>query len=365
MTTNPPESVATIVASGASSGALANPEHARDAVLRARQKIAADTLGSVLLFLTAGYAHHPQEAIRAAVKAAGTPEVTGCCALKVFTEEEVLAEVEGAVALVFPHDYGFRPLSVARQFGDQLDWGLTLSSPSAAHIAINSAELKQLGATCSDEFGDGPYSIWQSGSIVEREFCHSVLVPQGGAWIGSASGVKPLSAPMQINRAENHCVYEINQQNPCENLLGQLPVAQHTGLNQAPGILAAVGDNQRLLHVVAVDQENGRVLLSDEVQAGQHLYWARQDSNFAATDLREQLGMAKDQIDGQPRFGLMFSNIARGFQSFDDGQPDLSLFQQHFPDLPLIGLCGHAEISPAAQHGSILNHYSCAFGVFS
>ena len=56
------------VATGVSYGALANDQHARLAVQKALAKLPdAASAGSVILFLSCGYAHSPQNAITEAV----------------------------------------------------------------------------------------------------------------------------------------------------------------------------------------------------------------------------------------------------------------------------------------------------------
>ena len=92
----------TIVATGLSYGALANDDHAKIAVQNALKKMHPCSVGSVLLFLTCGYVHKPKNAITLAAKAAGTPQIFGCCAMSLISEEEWLLDVEGAVAMVFP-----------------------------------------------------------------------------------------------------------------------------------------------------------------------------------------------------------------------------------------------------------------------
>jgi len=104
-----------IVASGSSYGAVAHDEHAQQAVEIALGKMQACTVGSVLLFLSGAYAHKPQNAIKAAAKAAGTPLVFGCCAMGLLTEEEWLLDVEGAVAMVFPSALAMQPLTPLQQ----------------------------------------------------------------------------------------------------------------------------------------------------------------------------------------------------------------------------------------------------------
>jgi len=159
------------VGTGLSYGAIAHDEHARDAVLRACQQLPeGSTVGSVLLFLTSAYAHNPQQAIKAAAIAAGTPQIFGCCAMGLLTDQEWLLDVEGAVAMVFPQDMSMHALNVLQQQGISPEAILTLTTPNAATIAVNTANIPQVGSIATDEYGHGPFSVWQSGRIVEQEF---------------------------------------------------------------------------------------------------------------------------------------------------------------------------------------------------
>ena len=254
----------TIVASGSSYGALPRDQHARLAVQAAMGKMRPDTVGSVLLFLTSGYAHKPQMAIKEAVKAAGTPQVSGCCAMGLLTEQEWLLDVEGAVAMVFPRDFGIQPWSVARQSGMTPSWSLTLSSPNASSMAVNAISEPQFGALSSDEFGHGPFSLWQSGRIVEREFTHTALPVNCEYIIGKAEGIRRISPVMQINRAKGHNLLDLNQQSAVDNVLAHLPENLHSlGLQQPINLVAAISENTsresidnghyRLLHIVSFD----------------------------------------------------------------------------------------------------------------
>jgi len=152
------------VGTGLSYGAIAHDEHASQAVQKARQQMPeGSTIGSVLLFLSSEYAHKPQGAIREAAKAAGTPQIFGCCAIGLLTEQEWLLDVQGAVAMVFPSHLGVHALNVLQQQGVTPESILTLSTPNAATIAVNSSDIKQTGAITTDEYGHGPFSVWQSG----------------------------------------------------------------------------------------------------------------------------------------------------------------------------------------------------------
>lgn len=366
------------IATGASYGALAKDEHARIAVERAIQKMQPTTVGSVLLFLSTGYAHKPQGAIKNAVIAAGTPQVFGCCAMGLLTEEDWLLDVEGAVAMVFPQEFSPAPLALALQRNQTTPIALCFSSPNALGIAVNSIQLDQFGAVTSDEFGQGPFSVWQSGRINETEFVHSALPENCSVNYAVAQSVKPISPVYQINLCANHSLIELDQQPALESLYKnfQIEASPESTVDQLPfHLLAAVADSDepevidkgqyRLLHVVSFDQELGRIQLSDDVKPGQYLFWATRDDEHAEILMRESLVTVKGKLNSTPKFGLMFPNLSRGAGFYNGRDKDFELFKEAFPGLPLIGFYGHGEIAPGHSNTASTYYYSNVFGIFS
>ena len=357
------------VASGFSYGATPLAEHARKAVQNALSKMPTCTVGSVLLFLTNGYAYEPQQAIREAAKAAGTPQIFGCCANGLLTEEEWILDVEGAAAMVFPRELGLQPLSILQQQGIDADLLLTIATPNAAIIAVNSAEENQFGAVTTDEYGDGPYSVWTSGRIVEREFMHAGFPKFLRKSVIVCEGTKSLSPPLQINRAQNHSLYEVDLQAASDSLLSYVNSAEP---NEFFGLLCAVSETPdtasleagyyRLHHVISVDRNKHLVRISGSAKAGHWLRWVTRDAETAKTQVHQKLNDAKSTQ--APEFALMFPNISRGAEFFGGIDEDLRAFQTAFPGTPMIGFSGNAEIAPGKELSGLIRHHSCVVNLF-
>jgi len=368
----------TSIATGASYGALAKDGHARIAVEKAMRKMQPATVGSVLLFLSAGYAHEPERAIKNAVVAAGTTQVFGCCAMGLLTEEDWLLDVEGAVAMVFPQDFSPTPLMLAMQRKQQTPMVLCLSSPNALGIAINSIEFDQIGAVASDEFGQGPFSVWQNGRIDEREFVYSALPESCSVSYAIAQSVKPISPIYEINLCANHSLIELDQQPALESIYQnfQIEASSNSTVDELPfHLLAAVADSDepevidkgqyRLMHVVSFDQKLGRIQLSDDIKPGQFLFWAMRDHEHAEQLMRKSLQTEKDALVTAPKFGLMFPNLSRGAGFYNGRDRDFELFREVFPGLPLIGFYGHAEIAPGYLRSASSYFYTSVIGIIS
>lgn len=367
------------VATGASYGAIAHTEHARTAVARAKIKLGSSPIASVLLFLSGAYAHKPEEAIRAAVKAAGTPLVFGCCAVGLITEQDWLIDVEGAVAMVFSSELALQPINPMQPQNQTQGLVLALSTPNTTDIAISSHQFTQFGAVATDQYGHGPYSVWQGGQIIEREFIHAGFSAHLQHSVHVAESVRALSPIMKINRSDDHRLLEVDQSAPLDNLLKHLPQAMHKTVLQHPyNLLAAISETSdirsiqnghyQLHHVVSTNSLNNttqEIQLSDSIKSGRHMFWAVRDAGLAEIVMAKKLDQAIDQLSKAPLFGLMFSNIGRGPEFYNGKDRDHDLFTERFPNTPLIGFYSNGEIVPGFSGRGLLHRYSSSFALFA
>ena len=357
------------VATGSSYGAMAKDEYAKEAVKNAIAKMRPCTVGSVLLFLSNEYAHSPQNAIKEAAKAAGTPLVFGCCAVGLLTEEEWLLDVEGAVAMVFPQELSMQPLRVLRPQGIKPKLVFTLASPNAVDMAISSCDSPQFGSVTSDEYGHGPYSVWQSGRIVEQEFCQTAFSNELEPELILAEGVERLSPVMQINRCEGNTLHEVGLQGACDN------ISSHVSVTSPFDLLCAVSETSnpasieqghyQLIHVLNIDQQANTITLADDVKAGKHIFWARRNINSAQASIESELERARQRLGKQPEFGLMFANVTRGPEFFGGIDMDLEAFKKAFPGTPLIGFYGNSEIAPGFKSPALQRHHATVSVLFA
>lgn len=365
-------------------GALATPEHISHAVKEARAKLNDETVTSVLLFLTCGYAHAPQSAIREAVITAGTPMVFGACSINLICQQEWLLDVEGATVMLFAGDYDLQAYAVGKSRPDRSAVNLCLSSPNAADIAMASISEPQFGAIVSDFYGHGPYSLWQSGRVAEQEYIHCALVKTEGekdfdqsqVFIGKASGIRRLTEVFEVTSSHDNCIVTINDRPAGSVIKAQLPANIYSiGIESPFNLVAAISEtsdqnslNQghyQLLHVVEINESNDNICLSDTVPEGHHIFWAVRDQKIAESQMQSELERAKRELRGQPKFALIFPNLSRGTQFYNGEDMDLQMFEKYFADLPMIGLYGHGEITPGFEQAGTCQFYSTVFAIFA
>jgi len=292
--------------------------------------------------------------------------------MSLLTEDEWLLDVEGAVAMVFPQDMSLQPLSILEQQGIAPELVLTLSTPNAATIAVNSTNIAQIGAIATDEYGHGPFSVWQNGRIIEKEFSQTAFPNKLKSKILVSESVKHLSPIMQVNRSHQHNLYEVNLEPACDNLLSNVREAEPDDLF---GLLCAVSESNsresiehghfKLHHLISVDRDTQTVRLSGSVKAGRFLFWATRDTQVAEHNMRHLLENARTDLHTEPEFGLMFPNISQGPDFFGGVDKGLAVFQEVFPEVPLIGFYGNGEISPGHQMAGLIRHYSTVVALYN
>jgi small ligand-binding sensory domain FIST len=282
-------------ATGISYSSQPRPDHARFAVERALKKISVQGVGGVLLFLTNGYASAPDAALKAAARASSSTQITGCCSAGILTEEEWLLDAEGAVAMII----GGKPILQPVRMAPGANTLLNLSCPPFARISIDQAEIPMIGAVTSDDYGQGPYSVWQSGRPVDEGYLLAGFDTDLRSGIAVGQGIRQLSAIMKVTDADGSHLVSIDGKPALKRLLDSIPAnLRDLSMKQPHHILCAVSETSsrtsieqgffKLRHVVTTDSDKGRVGLTGEVHNDRHIFWA----------MRDEAGMGKlDVVD--------------------------------------------------------------------
>lgn len=365
------------IATGISYGATAKPEHAAQAVSNALENANLTGAASVLLFLTNGYAQEPKSAIKAAAKRASTVQVYGCTAAGLFTQQEWLLDVEGAVAMVFPSECALEPAAVLdarEQLRKQLPL-LCLTSPQSSKIAINHFQHPMIGAISSNEYGQGDFPVWQGSRISKSGFLHASFDASLECHVGVSQGVKRLSPNLELSSTHNNCIHTIGGQPAADSLKNAIPKNVYDlFLEQPYHTLCAVSENQqtdglddgyfKLNNVVAIDEEENTVYLSGSAKQQRFAFWALRDRTLAKAEMKQALQELKEKVT-KPRFAMMFNSISRGPYFFGERDCDLQLFQEYFPDVPMIGIYATGELSPGSHYAALSRRYASVVAIYS
>lgn len=103
--------------------------------------------------------------------------------------------------------------------------------------------------------------------------------------------------------------------------------------------------------LVGIDPERGWLAIGEQVESGQRLMFVRRDPLSAETDMRNRLENLKNRLGKPPMAALYYSCVGRGPSMFGSEGRELSLIEDIFGDIPLVGFFGNGEISHNRLYG--------------
>ena len=356
------------VATGLARGARAEPQLAALAVERALERAGLSRANSVLLFLTPHFAPSPEPALRAAARAAGCLQVSGCSGAGVLTEDEWLLDVPGAAAMVFGDNLR---IGAADNNGDEPI--VSLCSPSGVGADWLDIGAPRIGAVSGDLFGQGPFRVW-SGTRVQDGGRVDAAIEGAHGVVQVSQGMRALTSPIVVAEVHGLDVLKLGNYPALNVLVQSLPQAVR-GDDQIPlhmivgGVTfgdpdTAIRDGRyRLNHIVSANLRNQSVTFSVPLAPGERLFWAMRDALTAERDFRHTIDQAALNLGDTPDFALLFPCMGRGPHFYGNRDRDLDLLKSRFPGLPVIGFYGNGEIAPLDG----MNHlyqYSSVLGLY-
>lgn len=351
------------VGTGLAVGSEAHADLVTQAVTQAIRAAGTDVASSVLLFLTADFAHAPIPALHAAAKAASCTQVMGCSAPGIFTEQDWVIDAPAAAAMVFAD--GVRLQLPDSNNASQLL--LALTAPNAIDTTWMAKPAVRFGGVSGDATGQGPFSVWQHGRGVASGHCEAKLHGVKGA-VAAAHGLRLLSAPKKITGVQAYDLQEIAGE-PALKTLRQACGKQQVALHQLMAVLAdsaaaiTQGDYQ-LASLVSNNEADASVTVAKPMKSGQFMCWAMREADTAITDLEQTVVQLQAQLGDAPDFALLFSCLGRGPYFYGNVDRDLLLLKQKYPGLPLIGFYGNGEIATRNNMSELLQ-YSAVLGLFA
>jgi len=357
------------VATGLARGARAEPRLAAQAVERALERAGLTRANSVLLFLTPHFAPSPETALRAAARAAGCLQVTGCTGAGVLTDDEWLLDVPGAAAMVFGDKLR---LGAADNDGDEPV--ISLCSPSGLGADWLDTSAPRIGAVSGDLFGQGPFRVWAGTRVLDGGRADAAIEGAHGV-VQVSQGMRALTSPIVVAEVQGLDVLKLGNY-PALNVLVQSLPQNVRSDDQIPlhmivgGVTfgdpdTAIRDGRyRLNHIVSANLRNQSVTFSVPLAPGERLFWAMRDALTAEREFRNTIDLAVQNLGDAPDFALLFPCMGRGPHFYGNRDRDLDLIKHRFPGLPVIGFYGNGEIAPldGVNH---LYQYSAVLGLYA
>ena len=337
-------------ASGLAHGRSPEAALAARAVDMAMRRAGITHAESVLLYLTADFAHDPQPALAAAARTAGCLQVSGCAAPGVFTDEDWVIDAPAAAALVLAEGVSLHPAHTGEHTR------LTLAAPNALDLRWLESGSPRFGGVSGDATGQGPFAVWMGGRLQAGGHCELDL--HGAALrIGVSRGVRALSEPAKVCRRGND-ILSVGTLPALTSLNRELPLSLRAAEQLPVPLLMAglpFGEPQNaiaegrfhLLPLVGINAHDKSVTIAGEVAADATLFWAMRLPQAAENDMQSTLvRLAKEhEKQASPAFGLMFPCMGRGPWLYGGEDRDIAVLKRRFPGMPFIGFYGNGEIA--------------------
>ncbi len=335
------------------------PELAVEALRLALEKIGQSYANGVLLFLTADFARHAQQALSAVARAARCTQVVGGIAGGVFTESGWVLDRPAAAVLVFAGEHALGHPQAAAGIGEALLSYAGGSFPPA----WSEAGVRRVGGSFSGLLGSSEAVAWQQG---RRTAQCSVPLLGMHVDIGVSRGWRLLGDACRVDSSRAYELLTLGGETAFESLQRGLPRDFQTPLPLAS--LCAVliddedtgSDRQRAFaegagHPIAILAVNAdqSITLAERLFPGQQLAWAMRTPRLVAADMRRSVAdLAATTRD--PVAAVVFSCSGRGPCFYAGEDRDLDCLRARFPGLPLLGSYGTGQIAPRPAGGNQL-----------
>lgn len=349
-------------------GKEASAELAAQAVTNAMQKADISIASSVLLLLTSEFASNPQDAIKAAAKAANCMQVMGCSATGIFTEEDWVLDAPAAAAMVFGDGVSL-DLPKNNVSNQPL---LTLSAPNAINSTWLNNSHRRYGGVSGDAIGQGPFSVWQNAKGEVSGYVEAFLSGVNIA-TGTSHGVQLLTQPQQIHHTDLFDLIQLNHQAPLHGLQKAwrahsksdeaVPLHLVTAL-YADSAEAITEGNFNQTTIISCDEDIGSITLAQPLHTGQFLSWSFRATAVAEADITLLTSRLTEKLGALPDFALLFSCLGRGPYFYNGIDRDLKVITKTFPNMPILGFYGNGEIAYINGDNQLLP-YSAVLSLFS
>lgn len=211
-------------------------------------------------------------------------------------------------------------------------------------------------------------------SNVYRDGAVGVLLT-GGACVRPlvSQGCRPFGSSFVITKADGNAILTLRGRPAIEILRAQIAdlapddrqlLAQglHLGI-----VIDACKETFRrgdflVRNVMAVNEENGAIVVADHVRAGRTVQFHLRDASTASEDLHILLREAREE--GRPPAGaLLFTCNGRGKRLFEVANHDVGAVAKEIGDIPLVGLFAAGEFGPIGGR-NFLHGFTASLALF-
>ncbi len=362
------------------SQSLSTADAAERATLMAMGSAGIAKADLAIVFATINYQTEYEELYQAVHAASGCDELIGCSGMSVLTSAGEFEEEPALAVMVLRSEQlsavSFSAQGTASEVGEQIqedvqpqieDDSLLLIFPDVRamnpaelveHIGSDGRTLPIVGAAVSGDATGAQMYHWKGEEATEGGLTGILLTGDFSTEIGVAQGCQPIGEPREVTKADGRVIFELAGEPALENFKGTLQLLTQDDIRRSGGTvfvgIAMDPENKNptrgdflIRNLVGINEEHAALAVSEEVAEGQLVQFHLRNPLAAAEEIQAIITqLAERTRSHSPAFGLYFNCLGRGKGLYGEANHDISVIQEKFPGLPVIGFFGNSEFAP-------------------
>ncbi len=333
-----------------------------------------------IVFATINYQTEYEQLYQAVHAYSSCDELIGCSGMSVLTSVGEFEDEPALAVMVLRSEQisavSFIAEGTASEIGEQIqqnvqsqrqDNSLLMIFPDirsvepaelVSQIGSDGATLPVVGAAVSGDATGAQMYHWKGKQATEGGVTGLLLTGNFRTEIGVAQGCQPIGKPREVTKADGRVIFEIDGEPALENFKNVLKLLTQDDIRQSGGtvFIGIAMDNENsnpsrgdflIRNLIGINEEHAAIAVSEEVKEGQLVQFHLRNPRAAAEEIRTIISKLAEKTEQHPPdFGLYFNCLGRGKGLYGAANHDISVIQEQFPGLPVIGFFGNSEFAP-------------------
>jgi small ligand-binding sensory domain FIST len=232
-------------------------------------------------------------------------------------------------------------------------------------IGEDGGKLPIVGAAASGDPVSGQMYQWCGKDIAEASVAGVLLTGSFHTEIGVAQGCQPIGHPLEITRAEDNLIFELDGRPAVEVLRDSIQLLTEEDI-QRSGRMVFLGiamdasnrspkpGDYLIRNLTGIDPQGSAIGVAEKVEERQIVQFHLRNPFAAEEDIQAIMNRLHERAQAHPpAFGLYFNCLGRGRGLYGEENHDIQIIKEKFPDLPIIGFFGNAEFAPIGNRNFV------------
>ena len=172
-----------------------------------------------------------------------------------------------------------------------------------------------------------------------------------GVATGLTQGCSPIGELHTVTKMANRVVAALDDRPALEVFKQEIGEVLARDMSRAVGyvhaaipVLGSDTGDYMVRDLIGVDAESGCLAIGFRLAVGDQLMFVRRDPVAAKNDMVRMLAQLKNRVGDTAKGGVYHSCVSRGEHQFGPGAVEMTMIQDVFGDIPVVGFFGHGEI---------------------